>query len=552
MLAGKPFRAAGIARSLCRQVLFLLAAEGPSVAVEPTDANGGNRSPATPGLQLATLKPGQTRLACDWLVVGAGPAGCIMAAELAETGQSVLLVDRGKLLAPGQSVGEAGAAGHLLETWNGWSLEPDAVVATTARTFGGGSVVNWGTCLDPPGWLLAEWQKRTGFDFPDDARFQHSHFAVRRRLEVTESELVCPVDLKLKQAAHELGIAFRATGNNTGGCQACRSCQSGCPSGSKRDMRMTWLMDAERLGVFLLPGCEVSSLELAGREARMARANLVDQAGQRQAVEVRFRNVVLAGGALHTPAILMRSGFASPHLGRHLSLHPSVIVPALFPEILPARTGPLQAWVSELPDPIAGNVRLMMERSMFSPGLAAISCPFRSSREMAAMIDAHAYWAGLLVLARDAGDGAVGIGRQGEVELRYRLTKPVRTALGAGAEFAGAWAIRAGASAVYAPDWSACGRLVPGDDSSSRFRQPGRAGLKAVSAHQMGTCRMGDSPQSSVVDLTGRVFGLENVFVADASVFPSASGVNPLVTICALSHFLAQQIKGLAGHPGRG
>ncbi len=552
VLTGQQFKGAGIARSLCRQVLFLLAANGqrPTFGAdgpEPTEATRDE-----PGLRVATLKSGQTKLACDWLVAGAGPAGCIMAAELAETGQSVLLVDRGQLLPVGRSLDEAAASGQLLETWNGWSTQPDAVVVTNARTFGGGSVVNWGTCLDPPEWLLADWRQRTGFDFVRNDGFRHSHFAVRRRLEVAASELTCPFDQQMGRAAKELGLPFRLTWNNVAGCQSCCNCQSGCPSGAKRDMRRTWLVDAERLGVFLLPGCEITKLELSGRTARLARAMLADEEGQPRAVEIRFRNVVLAGGALHTPSILLRSGFVSPHLGRHLSLHPSVIVPAVFREILPGGIGPLQAWVSQFSESASLATRYMIERSLFSPGLAAMSLPFRSSRELAVMIDTHPFWAGLLVLARDGGDGEVRIGKRGETVLEYWTSPQSLAALEEGVAVAAEWLTKAGAEAVYGPNWDfrqRANRPPPvwdGHPVAAEKSLTSREAFKVISAHQMGTCRMGDSPQSGVVDLTGRVFGLENVFVADASVFPSASGVNPLLTVCALAHFLAQQIKGLA------
>jgi len=51
----------------------------------------------------------------------------------------------------------------------------------------------------------------------------------------------------------------------------------------------------------------------------------------------------------------------------------------------------------------------------------------------------------------------------------------------------------------------------------------------------MGTCRMGRDPGSTVVDQYGRLHGMHNLFVADASVFPSCLGVNPQVTIMALA-----------------
>jgi hypothetical protein len=52
-----------------------------------------------------------------------------------------------------------------------------------------------------------------------------------------------------------------------------------------------------------------------------------------------------------------------------------------------------------------------------------------------------------------------------------------------------------------------------------------------TSAHQMGTCRMSSTRTGGVVDSTGKVWDKDNLYVADGSVFPSASGVNPMLTI---------------------
>jgi choline dehydrogenase-like flavoprotein len=58
----------------------------------------------------------------------------------------------------------------------------------------------------------------------------------------------------------------------------------------------------------------------------------------------------------------------------------------------------------------------------------------------------------------------------------------------------------------------------------------------------MGTCRIGTDRASAVCDPNGAVFGLSGAYVADASLFPASSGVNPMVTIMALARYVAQRI----------
>ena len=62
-------------------------------------------------------------------------------------------------------------------------------------------------------------------------------------------------------------------------------------------------------------------------------------------------------------------------------------------------------------------------------------------------------------------------------------------------------------------------------------------------AHQMGTCRLGSSPRTAVADPRGQVYGVRGLFIADASAFPSASGVNPMLTTMALAYRVAQCVN---------
>jgi choline dehydrogenase-like flavoprotein len=60
------------------------------------------------------------------------------------------------------------------------------------------------------------------------------------------------------------------------------------------------------------------------------------------------------------------------------------------------------------------------------------------------------------------------------------------------------------------------------------------------SAHQMGTCRMGSDPRTSVCDERGAVRGVDGLFVADASLFPASSGVNPMITVMAVAKMVGE------------
>ncbi|KAF6266548.1 GMC oxidoreductase-domain-containing protein, partial [Scenedesmus sp. NREL 46B-D3] len=60
--------------------------------------------------------------------------------------------------------------------------------------------------------------------------------------------------------------------------------------------------------------------------------------------------------------------------------------------------------------------------------------------------------------------------------------------------------------------------------------------------HQMGSCRMGSTPRSSVCDASGQCWQVAGLYVADASLFPTPSGVNPMITVYGLAHLVASGI----------
>ena len=65
------------------------------------------------------------------------------------------------------------------------------------------------------------------------------------------------------------------------------------------------------------------------------------------------------------------------------------------------------------------------------------------------------------------------------------------------------------------------------------------------SAHQMSSCRIGRDRASSVADPDGQVWDVRGLFITDASAFPSAAGVNPMLTVMALARRTAQRMLAL-------
>jgi hypothetical protein len=179
----------------------------------------------------------------------------------------------------------------------------------------------------------------------------------------------------------------------------------------------------------------------------------------------------------------------------------------------------------------------------------AFATPWDSPTQFERRISHHANTSFIGLLLRDRVPGQVTIDRSGRPIVHYRLSpydqRHVRTA----AEGAARALLAAGAQEIYSTQNREVGLKADGSDSVEAWlRRVDRVGwgnnqTYYVSFHQMGTCRMGSRPETSVATANGEVHQVKNLFVADASLFPTASGVNPMLTAVALAHYVAQGIK---------
>jgi choline dehydrogenase-like flavoprotein len=155
-------------------------------------------------------------------------------------------------------------------------------------------------------------------------------------------------------------------------------------------------------------------------------------------------------------------------------------------------------------------------------------------------------------LTRDRGHGRVTVAANGEAVPAYRVADELdRENLMRGVEAQVRLHEAAGAHQIYplaagAPTWRR------GEDVDAFIARVGRipfraGGHKLFSAHQMGTCRMGTNPETSVAGPTGELHDVKGVWIGDASAFPTSSGTNPMVSIMALARRTAVAIADKAG-----
>jgi choline dehydrogenase-like flavoprotein len=418
-------------------------------------------------------------------------------------------------------------------------------------TLGGGTVVNYSTSFKTPPPVLAEWARVSGSDVFVSGEVEASLEAVAERLGVTaDASRPGARDELMEAGLRKLGWHVDALPRNVRGCPqdaACGWCGFGCRLGAKQSTMRTYLEDAAGRGARLVVGADVRRVIVRDGAAVGVQA----RAGGHR-LEVQARAVVAAAGAIETPALLLRSGLGG-QVGHHLRLHPGTAAFGLFDREVRPWEGTLQARYSGEPRRMLGEYGPLLETVPLHPGTGSTALPWVSAASHRALMERFASLSLCAVLARDTTSGRVRIDRDGQPRLHYRMTTADERRMAAGVAAAGRVLAEAGATEVF----SMHPRRIsfrPGQagDYQAWQEATGRAGYRrgrvtCFSFHQMGSCRIGTDPATSAVDPDHETHQVRNLFVADASVFPTASGVNPMLSIMGLAHRAAGRIARRVG-----
>ena len=508
--------------------------------------------PATqPALPITKIDRSQT-LTCDVLVIGSGAGGGVVAAELAAAGQDVIVAEKGNYYA-NQDLPNTELKGmrDLYEQRGGLRTVDRGIIILAGSTLGGGTTVNWMTSLKPPMQLLQQWTDDHGFVGATSTEFSNSIDYVCRRVHVTSQESAANgQNSALERGCQKLGYQVSVLPRNVKDCVKCDFCGFGCRYGAKQDSRITFLQDAAENDTRILVRAFVDRVTHHGGYVTGAELKVKDAHGDEHLVYVKCKRVVVAAGSIHTPAILKRSGLTNSNVGGNLFLHPVGAVFARYADpINPWVGAPQTRLCDHFADLDGDGYGVRMEASPAHPGLWALGLPWQGPRKFSELMQQLPYFANTIVLTRDKYSGRVDVDGNGKPVLRYRLHPYDANHLMRGLQEAIRIHRAAGAKIVYGPhNDSPSFDCSNGGDFEAYLRQiksggtrPNHLGL--FCAHQMSSCRIGDSPSIGAINPEGECYDVRNLFVADGSALPTSTGVNPMITIMAVAHYIAQQIK---------
>lgn len=560
--------AAGIAALGGLTLLLHYAAPDPQTGQNPNWPVFGFPGPLSPPpdepKRIAPLQVGEdTELEADVAIVGSGAGGGVIAAELAKAGLRVVVLEAGGYFNEADFVQSELWAYQNLFWRGGPQMSGDMNVSIQAGScLGGGTVVNWTNSLRLKPWVREQWAREHGLEDVGTEEWDRHVDAVWERLGVNDdcSDLNVPHQL-MKAGAEALGWHFTRTNRNADrdrySADTAGYMGFGDQSGSKNSTMRTYLQDAHDHGAQILVRTFALRVLADGGAATGVGAVHTDPAtGATHQVLVRAPQVVLAAGALESPALLLRSELGGSHVGRHLRLHPCTATMGTYgQETKPWWGPPHPGLIDEFAPGLDGDgYGFLIEGVQYTTGVGASAIPWMSGEQHKAFLEDFRHVATFIGLIRDHGSGHVELDPQTGMGVPYyALTDPVdvattRRALEAQIRLHhAAGASRIGVLAGGLPLWHRGEDDLEGFIARAR-RIPLRAGaMRMFSAHQMGTCRMGADPAASVANVHGELHDTRGVWIGDASAFPTPSGTNPMITIMALAHRTAERVAAAAG-----
>jgi len=498
-------------------------------------------------------------LEADVCIIGTGAGGGIAADVLSSTGLKVVMIEEGMLKTSSDfRMLESEAYPTLYQESASRKTADKAINILQGRTVGGSTTVNWTSSFRTPAATLKHWRERFGLTDLTDEHMAGWFKLAEQLLSIADWTVPANENNSvLERGGQKVGVKVERIRRNVKGCYNLGYCGMGCPTNAKQSMLTTTIPAALARGAVLVSRARADRLlwqgsRVSALECTAMRGSGYDEGAAR--VRVTAKHFVVAGGAINSPALLLRSKVPDPYgrLGRRTFLHPSLISGAEMGGKVEGWSGAPQTMYSDHfldAQPVDGPMGFKLEAAPVHPVLYAISVNGMAEHHRMRITNMTSTQV-MIALCRDgfhpeSEGGTVKLLADGFPQLDYGLNRyffdAAKRAFLAMAEIQFA----AGAKEVF-----------PVDERIDGYRNwaEAKAGLdrldlrpfstRVASAHVMGGCAMAASDKDGVVNGFGRHHQIENLSVMDGSVFPTSIGANPQLSIYGLTWRNAARLAG--------
>lgn len=502
------------------------------------------------------------KLRADVVIVGSGPGGAVMARTLSEVANlRVILVDAGPYAKKPFYQPDELEMSKLYWDRATRSTDDRSTQIVQARCVGGGSIVYSGTAHRAPSFVFDDWRERWKVRGFSAAEMDLGYRDIAARMHITEHT---PEDYNdnsrlFVEACGKLGLPAAPLSRFVRNCVGCGYCYQGCRPRRKVTLINTIIPEALHNGVQLISNCMIDEVLYDAGKRRISGVRGTVGATPAGAepnsvapgpIQIDARLVVLAGSAVNTPALLLRSRIPSlgPALGRFVLMQNAHTVNIhMHREVQMIRGVPKSASLKHYLE----EKRFVITPSQIHPISTAndITGFGLKWKNLMRRFDHFLQWQ--VICGDDPSfNNHVYLDERGRPQVRYLYDKRYIDRQVEGLRTCARLGFAIGAERVF------IGPTKKGyirdryahkidREIHRRYFSPGRFSMNT--AHPQGGCRMGGNPKHSVVDGAGRAHRVEGLVVCDASIFPSATHVNPVYTILAAATLIARRTRADLG-----
>lgn len=498
-------------------------------------------------IQKFNIQNGKWELTADVVIIGSGAGGAVAASELSRNGWKVILIEEGSYFTPAQFSNDEFIAQARLYRDAGFIVSEEQTISILqGKTVGGSTTVNWQTSLYPPEYVTKEWATRFGWQGYSRDEMDSYVSEVHERLGVHEvpSNLVNENNNVLKEGGKKIGLNPQILNNNNRGCIGLGRCGLGCPINAKQSTFLTWIPDALEHGATVVSN--MRAIKIKDGKLKKVLAEFAPDAYEKapqntiQEMEITAPVVIVSAGAIEGPALLQRSGIGNDWVGRNLKVHPTSTIFGKFEKEIKMFQGPPQSIVIKDGHNQDGTgYGYWLEAAPYRPTLASSLVPFYGKQQFDVMKDYTKYNAGI-VLVRDGADGEANASVSysfGKRKVYFELTPTDGKNMLKGLKSLAEVTVAAGAKELIFPftRFKEPYKVTGNDNFDWILNESFRPGdLLVGSAHPHGSIQSANDPSLGAVDLNMEIYGHKNIFVMDASVYPTGLSVNPQITTMSI------------------
>lgn len=480
----------------------------------------------------------------DYVVVGSGAGGAVVAKELAQAGLRIAIIEEGNFWKTNTHTDVPFQAISRLYRDRGFTttIGKPFIALPMGCAVGGTTVINSGTCFRTPKRVFNHWNNHLGLDQLSYEKFIPIFERVENELgiEPCHSNVMSPPNQLFQKFLGQLGFESKPLNRNAPQCEGCGFCCYGCPSGAKQSMEQSYIPKAINFGATLFSNCKIKTILRDQTHIQGVIGFFQDHNNKPTGYSVTLlarHGVILSAGSIHSPYLLKQNRIAckNNNLGKNLTIHPATKIFAKFPFEVNGWQGIPQALYSNLFE----DEGIVLEGIFLPPDVMAIGTPF-IGKSLIDFMDQYRFMSAFGLLISDSSTGKIcSLPFVGPL-IFYNLTPEDLKKIKDGILFTAYVFLESGAEKVYT-----CIRgfhEIKTQEDLKKFEeatiQP--EDFDGIAFHPLGSCRMGANPKNGLVAQDHKVFGYEGLYLCDGSVIPSSLGVNPQQTIMAFATRLAR------------